>query len=84
MTRLRPGRVAPGTGLDAWAASSCWPPGVAVIDPAADPSQMLNVPTVAVGPDGMVLPTAGGAERRQESSSVVCSRAETGLADLPQ
>src|SRR5262245_43606360 len=32
--------------------------GVAVIDPA-DPSQVLNVPTVAVGPDGVVLPTAG-------------------------
>ncbi len=54
--------VAPGAGLDALGRLVVLATGgVAVIDPAADPSQVLNVPTVAVGPDGVVLPTAGTA-----------------------
>jgi hypothetical protein len=54
--------VAPGVGLDALGRVVVLANGgVAVIDPAADPAQVLNVPTVPVGPDGVVLPTAGTA-----------------------
>lgn len=52
--------VAPGTGLDALGHLVVLATGgVAVIDPAADPAQVLNVATVPVGPDGVTLPTAG-------------------------
>ncbi|MER7251327.1 hypothetical protein [Kribbella sp. NPDC000426] len=50
--------VAPGAALDslgrivALAAG-----GEAIVDPAVDPSQMVNVPTVSVGDTGLVVPT---------------------------
>jgi hypothetical protein len=33
--------------------------GVVVVDPRVDPDQVVNVPTVVVGPDGATLDTAG-------------------------
>ncbi len=60
-TTGQPGvRVAPGTALDARGRLiSLAAGGVAVTDPAADPTQVVNIATVSVNAAGVLLGTAG-------------------------
>ncbi len=52
--------VAPGAALDSLGRLvALVPGGVAIIDPAADPSQVVNVDTVPVGDGGVVVATDG-------------------------
>ncbi|MFF8942167.1 hypothetical protein ACF1A5_07780 [Streptomyces sp. NPDC014864] len=52
--------VQPGAALDAAGRISVLEPGgFAVVDPAVDPDQPLNIPTVVVGADGLQLATTG-------------------------
>ncbi len=50
--------VAPGAGLDSLGRIVALAVGgVAIVDPAVDPGQMVNVPTVPVGDSGLIVPT---------------------------
>jgi hypothetical protein len=52
--------VSPGTALDADGHLIALPPGgTVIVDPAADPSSIRNIPTVVAGADGITLATAG-------------------------
>jgi hypothetical protein len=52
--------VAPGAALDSSGRLVALAPGgVAIIDPAADPSQVVNIATVPVGDGGVTVPTDG-------------------------
>ncbi|MEV0803188.1 hypothetical protein AB0I34_36245 [Kribbella sp. NPDC050281] len=54
--------VSPGVAFDASGRTIVLSAaGVAVTDPAVDPTAVLDIETVAVGPAGVVLPTAGSA-----------------------
>lgn len=52
--------VSPGTALDAAGQLIALPAGgTAIVDPAADPTGIRNIPTVPVGADGITLATVG-------------------------
>ncbi|WP_406102684.1 hypothetical protein OG698_09890 [Streptomyces sp. NBC_01003] len=55
--------VQPGTALDSVGRTTILAAdGFAVVDPGVDPEEVLNIPTVDVGADGLRLDTAGVAE----------------------